>query len=65
MLAVILHIIIHAPVFTLVVRTGPASYWSQSLSALERLMNLWQSQDTRWCQWAIISRPHILYYACS
>jgi hypothetical protein len=57
-------LMIHAPVLILV-KTGPASYWSTSLRVLEHLMSMWQNQDTKWCQWAIISKAHILYYACS
>jgi len=65
MLAIILHlIVIHAPVLILV-KTGPASYWSTSLRVLEHLQYVWRGQNTQWCQWAIISQAHILYYACS
>ena len=64
MLAIIHLLGIHAPALILV-KTGPASYWSTSLRVLEHLQYMWRGQDTRWCQWAIISRAHILYYACS
>jgi hypothetical protein len=64
MMALHLLIMIHTPVLILI-RTGPASYWSNSLRILETLLRMWSGQDTRWCQWAIITQPHILYYACS
>ena len=65
MLAVILHLLIIHPPILILVKTGPASYWSTSLRELEHLQYMWRGQDTRWCQWAIISKAHILYYACS
>lgn len=49
----------------LLVQISAGTWWSNSLRLLETLQRMWQGQDTQWCQWAIITKAHILYYACS
>jgi hypothetical protein len=49
----------------LLIQIAPGAYWSRFVWALYHYANAWSYQNTKWCQWAVYAKQHMLAYSCS